>query len=282
MLSLAVLYTTEGNAENYVEDKATHPSFTIPRTEIVEIKDTGTGRIYSLFIKTPKSYRKSPNKNYPVIYLTDANYAFQIVSGATRYPMNAGKMEEAFIVGISYEKDSLGDSSRVRDYTPVKSSQWRKVTGQAEQHMHFIANDVFSYMQKNYRVDRNNSTFIGNSLGGLFASYILINKPDMFKNYIIGSPSYWFDDQAFFSLEESARKQLPDIKANVFIGIGERETKALESNYFMVEDAQVMQRKMKAWQQPHLRTKLIVIPEANHQTAFPTTAIQGLHWVLGK
>ena len=58
--------------------------------------------------------------------------------------------------------------------------------------------------------------------------------------------------------------------------------KTLESNYFMVEDAQAMHSKMEAWQQPHLRTKLMIIPEANHQTAFPTTAIQGLHWVLAK
>jgi predicted alpha/beta superfamily hydrolase len=67
-----------------------------------------------LFIKLPKSYDKSPYKIYPIIYLTDANYAFQIVSGATRYPMNLRTMHEAIIVGISYSNASKRDNSRVK------------------------------------------------------------------------------------------------------------------------------------------------------------------------
>ena len=101
-------------------------AFEIPRTTVVEVIDYSTGRSYPLFIKLPKSYRKNNHKNYPVIYLTDAWYAFQIVSGATRYPMNVNKMQQAIIVGISYQKGSKLDNSRVYDYTPTKVKSWRK------------------------------------------------------------------------------------------------------------------------------------------------------------
>jgi len=50
----------------------------------------------------------------------------------------------------------------------------------------------------------------------------------------------------------------------------------------MVADAQRFYNKMLKWQPNNLNVKLLVIPEANHMTAFPTTAIQGLQWVLGK
>jgi len=244
--------------------------------------DPTSKRTYPLFIKLPKSYQKENDKKYPVIYLTDAWYAFQIVSGATRYPMNSNTMTEAIIVGISYSKGSKGDSSRVRDYTPTVDHSWKKQTGNAHQHMEFIENSVFKYMEKNYRVDSTNNTFIGNSLGGLFGSYILLTKPQLFKNYILGSPSYWFDNNFIFGLEEKIAKEKNKITANVFISIGERETKALDSRFDMVKDAEVFYEKILAWQQVDVKAKLLIIPEANHQTAFPTTAIQGLQWVFGE
>jgi predicted alpha/beta superfamily hydrolase len=251
--------------------------FQIPRSNVVEVKDIKSDRIYPLFIKLPKSYDKSPNKIYPVIYLTDANYTFQIVSGATRYPMNIKTMQEAIIVGISYAKGSKNDSSRVRDYTPSIDKSWQQQTGGALQHIRFIEEDVIRYMEENYRADPKDRTFIGNSLGGLLGTYILLTKPALFKNYILGSPSYWFDNKFIFRLEKTINPK--KINANVFIAIGERESKALESDYEMVKDAKAFYDKMLSWQQPGLKAKIVIIPEANHQTAFPTTAIQGLHWI---
>jgi predicted alpha/beta superfamily hydrolase len=254
----------------------------IPRSSVVEIKDLATNLTYPLFIKLPKSYKKQKNKRYPVIYLTDALYAFQIVSGATRFPMNFNSMEEAIIVGISYAKGSKGSSSRVRDYTPTFNEQWKNKTGDAKQHALFIENTVFNYIDTNYRTDIANRTFIGNSLGGLFGTYILLNKPKMFKNYILGSPSYWWDNEYIYKQQAEFVKRNIAINANVFISIGALETQEFGASYNMVADAQRFYNQMLKWQPNNLNVKLLVIPEANHMTAFPTTAIQGLQWVLGK
>jgi predicted alpha/beta superfamily hydrolase len=125
----------------------------------------------------------------------------------------------------------------------------------------------------------------------------------MFRNYVLGSPSYWFDDKMIFKLEaeltlqyvrnsaknsasidinnktKAKTKAKAKLKANVFIAIGERETIGLDSELTMVEDAKAFYARMQTWQQLDLTSKLLIIPDANHQTAFPTTAIQGLHWI---
>ena len=256
--------------------------FNIPRSAVVEITDPLTKLTYPLFIKLPRSYKNKLDKYYPVIYLTDAPYAFQIVSGATRYPMGSKVMEEAIIVGISYSKGSKGSSSRVRDYTPTLNKAWQNKTGEAKQHAAFIENLVIDYIETNYRTDPANRTFIGNSLGGLFGTYILLNKPTMFKNYILGSPSYWWQNGYIFKQESVFAKQRIALKANVFISIGEFETIEFGAGYNMVGDAQMFYNKMLNWQPDNLNVKLMIIPEADHATAFPTTAIQGLKWVLGK
>ncbi len=93
--------------------------YEIPRSSVIELTEPSSKRVYSVYIQLPKSYQNKPDKTYPVIYLTDAPYTFPIVAGATRFPMNTGKMQQAIIVAIGYEKGSIGSASRIRDYTPT-------------------------------------------------------------------------------------------------------------------------------------------------------------------
>ena len=84
--------------------------FKVPRSEIISVQDSSTKGMYELYIKLPKNYSKE--KRYPVVYMTDAMYSFQIVSGATRFPINFGRMENIMLVGISWQKDFRPDFSR--------------------------------------------------------------------------------------------------------------------------------------------------------------------------
>lgn len=250
--------------------------FEIPRSNVIEIKDPDSEKIYPLFIKLPRSYDYQNDKSYPVIYLTDAWYSFQIISGATRFPMNTGKMQEAIIVGISYSKGSRGPSSRIRDYTHIEDSSWKYQTGKAKEHINFIEKSVFSFIEKNYRVN-DSRTFVGNSLGGLLGAYILFTKPDMFNNYILGSPSVWFKDNDILKM-----KTEPNLnKHKVFIAVGANETLELDSpKHDMVKGAKNLELKLSGELFPNTKVKLLTIQGANHETAFPTTAIQGLYWLF--
>ena len=250
--------------------------FEIPRSNVIEIKDPNSERIYPLFIKLPRSYDNRKDKSYPVIYLTDAWYSFQIVSGATRFPMNTGKMQEAIIVGISYSKGSRGPSSRIRDYTHIEDSSWKYQTGKAKEHISFIEKSVFSFIEKNYRVNESR-TFVGNSLGGLLGAYILFTKPDMFNNYVLGSPSVWFKDNDILKI-----KTEPNLnKHKVFIAVGANETIESDSTkHDMVKGAKELESKLSGELFPNTKVKLLTIQDANHETAFPTTAIQGLYWLF--
>jgi predicted alpha/beta superfamily hydrolase len=251
-------------------------TFEIPRSSVIDIKDPESGRIYPLFIKLPRSYDYREDKSYPVIYLTDAWYSFQIVSGATRFPMNSGKMQEAIIVGISYSQGSIGPSSRIRDYTHTEDANWKYQTGNAKQHVNFIEKSVFSYIEQHYRVN-NSRTFVGNSLGGLLGAYILFTHPSMFNHYVLGSPSVWFKNNDILKI-----KTKPNLnKHKVFIAVGANETLEFESSkHDMVNGAKQLKSKISKDKFPNTKVKLLTIQGANHETAFPTTAIQGLYWIF--
>ena len=250
----------------------------IPRSKSVELTETSTKRIYPLFIKLPRSYESNKDKKYPVIYLMDAWYSFQIASGATRLPMNSGVMEEAIIVGVSYSKGSRGASSRIRDYTPSKATSWKLQTGNADGHAKFIRETVFPYIEANYRTKLLERTFVGNSLGGLFGAYILFEHPGMFSSYILGSPSVWFDNNHILD----SRVTKPELPIKVYLSVGSLEQPEFGEREDMVNGAKQLAEKIKASSGEDTFLKFSLIEGARHATAFPTTLIQGLDWIYGK
>nr|WP_254700791.1 alpha/beta hydrolase-fold protein [Paraglaciecola mesophila] len=252
-------------------------AYTIPRSEVVELEEPISKRVYPLFIKLPRSYRSHKSKHYPVIYLTDAPYSFPLVSGATRFPMNSSTMEEAIIVGISYAKGSKGAASRIRDFTPSKASDWKLETGGAKAHLSFIQDIVFPYMESNYRAHSKHRTYVGNSLGGLFGAYILITAPDTFSSYVLGSPSVWFNDNELLAMNV----QRPKNETKVYLSVGSLETPKFGEQQDMVRGAQLLAEKIDAVDSSHLLLNFKIIDGASHATAFPTTSIQGLDWIYG-
>jgi predicted alpha/beta superfamily hydrolase len=66
-------------------------------------------------------------------------------------------------------------------------------------------------------------TYFGTSLGGLFGTYVLFTAPELFSNYIIGSPSFWYDDGIMFQFEKRFTEDHADLSARVFYAVGELE-----------------------------------------------------------
>lgn len=254
----------------------------LPRTLVKTLQDPLTKRSYEIHLQLPISY--SPDKKYPVVYMTDSPYTFPITVGAARYPANFNRLENILYVGISWQTDVSPEFSRQRDYTPTKVIKgYKDPTGGAENHVRFIRDAVIAYVEQEFSVDSDNRTYVGNSYGGLLGSYILLTQPDTFKNYILGSPSLWWDDQFIFKLNTQTKAFTRDVVANVFISVGENENpNSVNTKYDLTGDARHFYKLLNDKHFPKLNVKLQVIQSANHSTAFPTTAIQGLWWLFNK
>lgn len=250
--------------------------YQMPDTHVVPIQDTQSTRQYELLIKLPDGYTQNKDVRYPVIYFTDAVWHIELFSAATEF-----LMEEVILVGISWQKDidetlrlDAGEHvSRYRDYSVWQSDnpdhQTKYQFGQADKHLAFIRNDVFSYVQKHYRTKPENRSYFGYSLGGLFGAYTLVAQPDSFKNYMLGSPSLW----RLPELVSGANKNSPDLNANVFISYGN-----LEDELSKHVDEFIAYLKKQNNQSLSLTHKVI---DGSHQTAFPLTGVSSLVWLSG-
>ena len=150
-------------------------------------------------------------------------------------------------------------------------------TGGSLQHARFFKKILFPYIESHYRTTQRR-TYVGNSLGGLFGAYLLFEHPDMFSEFILGSPSVWFNNDYILSVKPKKTSH----PTKVYISVGQLETPEFGEGQDMVSGAKALAEKIEANEDPFIKLRFSIIDNATHATAFPTTAIQGLHWVYSK
>ena len=62
------------------------PAFQIERSFVQTLKSAALDRSYDVYVKLPEGYDRPENarRKYPVMYLNDGPYTFQVASGVTR------------------------------------------------------------------------------------------------------------------------------------------------------------------------------------------------------
>ncbi len=186
--------------------------------EVVNLKSDILNENRTLNVYLPHTYHRDPNKKYPVIYLLDGakDEDFIHVAGLVQFG-NFPWVEllpEAIVVGIA-------NTDRKRDFTyPTtveKDKQEFPTTGGSANFIAFLKNEVVPYIESNYKASET-STIVGQSLGGLLLSEILWKHSKIFDNYIVISPSLWWDKESLLS-QKPLRALEPE--QAVFIAVGQ-------------------------------------------------------------
>jgi predicted alpha/beta superfamily hydrolase len=127
-------------------------------------------------------------------------------------------MPEMVLVGISNAKH------RTRDLTTSKITTnygmpYNEENGEAINFLKFIEEELIPYVESQYRVT-NYKTFIGHSYGGLFTIYTLLNRPNLFSNYIAIDPSLDWDNQKLLIEAEAKLSSYNYQGKSLFMSLG--------------------------------------------------------------
>src|SRR6266542_976449 len=141
----------------------------------------------------PNNYKQDSTDKCDVLYVLDGEWntsLAQTVRGFLEYtkfiPANI------IIVGIpNLYRDS--NNMRDRDFTPTHTD-FSILSGGAGNFLSFLKNELIPYVNKKYPTKTENNTLYGTSLGGLFTLYAFLQEPALFKSYLAGEPSLWWDN----------------------------------------------------------------------------------------
>lgn len=255
--------------------------FKIRNTHTLQIKSEVSGLEYELYIRLPNDYSGN-NKKYPLVLLNDTGYSVAVASGIVH--LMAGRdIEDVIIVGISYSKGHSPLLSRTRDYTPTyapnekrgHSLEVQKYSGKANQYISFISDEVLPLISQTYRIRQDKKIFVGHSYGGLLGANILLTNSELFNYYILGSPSFWYDNKVMFRLESDFAKNNKAMKAIVFMYIGGEEGS-------MVEEMQAFESQLKSRDYQGLSIQSKILSGLTHQSAFAVSLTDGLQKAIPK
>ncbi|MDQ8032699.1 MAG: alpha/beta hydrolase-fold protein [Bordetella sp.] len=272
-----------------VQRGAGHP-YEIADSEVWDVPDPVSGRGYQVFVALPPSYAKQPQRRYPVLYVTDADYAFPIIRQlGRRLNVEGPRVEEFILVGLSYGKGEEGGVSRQRDYTPTPNGPSTAppdaIHGQAQAYQKYLRDQVKPFIATRYRAEPSRAIFLGHSYGALLGSQILFTEPGLFSSYILGSPSLWYDKRHALKLEAAYARQNQDLKANVYLYVGAFEALRKGDRRFnqtvdMVADNRALEAALQSRKYPGLKLKSVVLNDEDHLTVAPRGFTQALKYLL--
>lgn len=152
---------------------------------IEEIQSLELGEKRTLNIYLPEGYKQDDTTKYAVIYLLDgsADEDFIHVVGLVQFNNFdwINRVPKSIVVGIA-------NVDRKRDFTyPTTIEKDKKTyptTGHSDKFIAFIEKELQPFIEKKYRTNTS-KTLIGQSLGGLLATEILLKKSNLFRKSVV-------------------------------------------------------------------------------------------------
>ena len=202
---------------------AQYPKVDIPGSEVRKITSKiVAGQEYELQIMLPGSFKTS-NKKYPVIYLMDSQWDFPLLKCLYGEHYFDGFVPELIVVGVTWGGVNPNpDSLRARDYTPTMETRLPQ-SGGADKFLSFMKNELFPFIETNYKADKNNRTLMGCSLGGLFTLYTLFTQPELFTGYAAASPAVGWGNEVLYKYEKEFAEKRSAKPLRVYMTVGDVE-----------------------------------------------------------
>ncbi len=195
------------------------PTVDLPGSQLIKITSTNLGEEFNLSIGLPRFYDDT-TRSFPVLYLLDGQWDFPMVTGIVGGQYYDGFLPGVIIVGIGWGGAHPNyDSLRAKDLTPTRIQQ-RPSTGDAPKFLAFLKKEVIPLIESKYRTAKDDRTLIGSSLGGLFTLYTLFSETNLFRRYILTSPSLQWDNGTIYAAESTYAAKNSQLPVTMFMAIG--------------------------------------------------------------
>ena len=163
-----------------------------------------------ILIYTPVGYEES-NIWFPTLYITDGAENFFIATAIVNFLSRSGQIPRMIVVGIP-------NVNRNRDLSP-SIIQGTPNQGGGNNFLNFFQKELIPYVDEKYKTT-NYRILFGHSLGGVFVTYTMISKPELFNAFIAASPFLAYDNGYVINEAESKLADLSNFERQLFITLG--------------------------------------------------------------
>ncbi len=288
---LLSLVWTSGVAAQSIQTNSGLDEVTIPNTSVQSFVSKINGTKYLIYVALPSTYERETEQRYPVAYFTDATDGFGLATDVYRTLRRS--VPELIVIGIAYDTRNprVFQAHRNLELTPTRMLEREKerterygievLTGGAEKFLAVFSEEIIPFVDERYRTTSDN-TYVGVSLGGLFGFYALFNSNNLFKRYLLASPSlfwgksidesdpHWWDNGVMFVEEADYASKHKDLEAKVYMSVG-----SLESDYIL-PPTKKMASLLNSRSYPSFDFTFEILDQESHLSAIPFSYSKGL------
>ncbi len=219
-------------------------------------------RILNIYL--PDGYKQEDSSHYPVVYLLDGSADEDFIHIVGLYQFNnfpwINRVPKSIVIGIA-------NTDRKRDFTyPSSQASDLKLipqSGHSASFIQFIEKELQPFIETHYHCN-NSKTIIGQSLGGLLATEILFTKPALFNQYIIISPSLWWNNGSLLEQKPPILQKEFTRQTKVYIGVGKEGLGLSASPHVMEVDANLLAEKLKQTACKCMQVYFDYLPQEDH------------------
>ncbi|RUT71599.1 alpha/beta hydrolase [Flavobacterium cupreum] len=238
--------------------------FVLGVIEEIQSKELGENRILNIYL--PEGYKAEEATKYPVIYLLDGSADEDFIHIAGLVQFNSfewiNQVPKSIVVGIA-------TVDRRRDFTfptSIEKDQKRFASsGHSDKFIAFIEKELQPFIDKKYKTTAS-KTIMGQSLGGLLETEILLKKPTLFNHYVIVSPSIWWNNGSILRQDSPIFQQNFMQETAVYIAVGKEGLTPTEIPRVMEVDANLLAEKIKTSKSKNIKVFFDYLPQENHGT----------------
>lgn len=277
----------------------------LPDTDVQYLRSEQVGDEFKILVGHSGASGSTPAH---VLFMGDAWANFGTAVETIRLLNDAGDLPHLLVVAVGYRVAKMEDNYplRSRDFTPsvdpTSGEPDTANTGGASRFLAFLRDDLKPWVRERYGVDTDDSTLFGYSLGGLFATYVLLNEPATFRRYGIGSPALDWGKGLMFDREAEYARTHDDLPAKVFFSVGAYENTEGDRRwraqlpagrrsqagasaegdplFDAVADTERMVASLRGRRYPSLDIEYEVLPGEYHQTAPPVALSRSLRFLF--
>ncbi len=157
-----------------------------------ELESAILGDTRQINIWVPPNYERSRDR-YPVLYLLDGalDQDFHHITGLAQLASLSWTFGPFIVVGVQTKRRTSEMTPRATD--PRYLSAFPE-SGGAGRFRRFLEEEVIPFVERRLRTGPRRA-LMGESLAGLFVVDTLLERPELFHDYVAVSPSLWWDDR---------------------------------------------------------------------------------------
>jgi predicted alpha/beta superfamily hydrolase len=221
-----------------------------------------------VIIHLPRNYSKNTAQKHPVMYVLDGTSQDDHTADKINVLSDAGLVPTAIVVGLPNTR-----GNRERDQTPPFMRRIvddeKSPYGAGDKFLSFIEKELIPFIDSNYRTS-GYRTLSGNSRGGLFVLYSLMEKPGLFQARFCYSTPVWRFENLMVNKMSEYLLAFSDLKGFLYISVGDKETDQMIGGFNRLVDV------LKKYRKKQFRWVADYTPYAVHQDNALISTSKGL------